>query len=384
MTGPTVEQRPMSGTETAYQQAIALARSRDLLGWSTTTEPSATAHLVLPDAALGRRDFGRYLFILANYLHAAGLVVHVTANKELIASLASHRFARMLLETDQIRLVSQQHANPDAGIVLHDGCIGKVPVGTLKEIILVRGRRLTMTPEAYDVLFPYMLHPKYYANGDVHRVERLRGGRRTYRLLFAGNVSDRYANPEIWTKYRKLDRVRTLQRLRSELSADEMTTMTGTGAEPGHSADPSQVTTRESRFVLIDTSNGCRIAKHRWLPTLSQCDFVLACPGVDMPLSHHLVEAMAVGAIPLTQCADFFDPPLQHGYECIAHDGHDVATAVRAALAMPAAEVLRMREHVLAHYERFLTPEAFARRVLRHPGRRLRLGLNFMPSVDRN
>jgi len=365
----------MSEIDTAAQESIAMARSRGLLGRAPSRGGTATAGIVLSDAALGTRDLGRYLFVLVNYLHAAGHDVYLSGNGELLASLATKRYARMLLETSQVRLLPERDQTQPFDVLLHDGSVGSVPDGTAKEVKLVRGRRLTQARHAYDVLFPYMLHPKYYATGEALNVGQLRNGQRTRRLLFAGNVSERYANPAINTKYGKLDRFRIVERLRADLSGDEMIVMSA--AE----ADRREQTTCGPRFTLIDTSTGDRIPKHRWLATLGQSDFFLACPGVDMPLSHNLVEAMSVGAIPVTQCADYFDPPLRHGYECMAHAGHDVAAAVRTVLAMPDTEILTMRAHVIAHYERYLTPAAFERRVLNHAAPRLRLGLNFMPAV---
>lgn len=368
----------MTATATAYDEAVALAQARGLLGWSSVADPQSCALVVLSDAALGRRDLGRYLFVLVRYLHEAGYCVHMSANRELTACLATERFARMLLETDALRLVEggDRDQAGRAALLLHDGCVHAPPRGTRKEIVLVTGRRLTTTPEAYDVLFPYMLHPKYYATGDVHRVDCLREHTRTIRLMFSGNFSPRYANPEIESRYGKRNRTQIIESLRSGLTDSEMLTVTEANADAliGSTPDP--------RFVFVDTSTGFRIAKDQWLATLGRCAFFLACPGVDMPLSHNLVEAMSVGAIPVTQCGDYFDPPLRHGQECFAHDGHDVVTAVRTVLAMDTGEISRMRDSVLAYYERYLTPQAFARRVLDSPEHRLRLGMNFMPTAN--
>ena len=89
-----------------------------------------------------------------------------------------------------------------------------------------------------------------------------------------------------------------------------------------------------------------------------------------MPLSHNLVEAMSVGCIPLTQYGDFFDPPLRDGVDCIAHGGTDIVDRARAVLAMDDARVETLRRNVIAYYERYLSVDAFIRRVLEHPGQR--------------
>ena len=135
----------------------------------------------------------------------------------------------------------------------------------------------------------------------------------------------------------------------------------------------------ENQFVFVDNVQGNRVAKSSWLRTLGRCRFFLACPGVDMPLSHNIVEAMSVGCIPLTQYGGFFDPPLRDGHECVAHHGDDVVERAQTVLTMDPAKIETLRENVVSYYERHLSVDAFRRRVLERPGQTVRVGMNFMP-----
>ena len=48
------------------------------------------------------------------------------------------------------------------------------------------------------------------------------------------------------------------------------------------------------------------------LNLLSLSCFKLNCPGVVMPLSHHLIEGIKVGSIPITNCNNLIFPNLNN------------------------------------------------------------------------
>src|SRR5205823_2507023 len=75
-------------------------------------------------------------------------------------------------------------------------------------------------------------------------------------------------------------------------------------------------------LVTVD-DRSLRISKHvlqglDYLRFIGACDFFLAPPGCAMPLSHNLIEAMSLGAIPILNYGDYLDPPLRDGVDCLA------------------------------------------------------------------
>ena len=50
---------------------------------------------------------------------------------------------------------------------------------------------------------------------------------------------------------------------------------------------------------------------------LSKSCFNLSCPGVVMPLSHHLIEGIKVGSIPITNCDELLNPNLNKKTLCL-------------------------------------------------------------------
>jgi hypothetical protein len=123
-----------------------------------------------------------------------------------------------------------------------------------------------------------------------------------------------------------------------------------------------------SRKCVITASSDVRIEFADWLGTLAQADFFLSPPGIVMPMCHNIVEAMAVGTIPITNYPEWMDPHLEPMKNCLAFDdGDDLIATLRRALAMSPEEIARMKANVIEYYERYLRPQTFVERVLASP-----------------
>lgn len=330
--------------------------------------------MLLADTTLVDRDLGRYLYVLVKYLALAGFEVTVRGAKDLHTRIVAQRWAGQLLEEPRVRIDGPVPGKPgETDIVVTDGADVAASLADLKTFQLIKGRRQTRQPGSYDVLFPYMLHPKYYANGSHLGVAQYRTKPRNVGLFFSGNYDERYRNPAILEKFGTLQRPMLLDLLFEGLHEEQLFR-----ASPDFDSELASGH-HERQFVFVDNQQGNRVAKRHWLETLGQCRFFLACPGVDMPLSHNLVEAMSVGCVPLTQYGDYFDPPLRDGVDCVAHSGSDIVDRARAVLSMDETQVALLRRNAVDYYEQHLSVDAFVRRVLEHPGQRVRIGMNFMP-----
>ncbi len=114
---------------------------------------------------------------------------------------------------------------------------------------------------------------------------------------------------------------------------------------------------------MVDTAR-VRIEQARWFEMLAASDFFLVCIGASMPLSHNIIESMALGITPVTSYTEFFDPPLEDGVTCIAFSDCDsLAGAVEKELSMPEGEIARMRGAVTAYYDAHLNPASFVARA---------------------
>jgi hypothetical protein len=97
-----------------------------------------------------------------------------------------------------------------------------------------------------------------------------------------------------------------------------------------------------------------------WLPNLSKVDFFICPPGYVMPMCHNVIEAMAVGAIPIINYPEWLNPTLKHMENCITfEDKNDLVKKIQYVLDMGEQQVARMRHNVIEYYENYLNPGKF-------------------------
>lgn len=92
---------------------------------------------------------------------------------------------------------------------------------------------------------------------------------------------------------------------------------------------------------------------------LAKFDFYFALPGVVMPFSHNIIEAMSVGCIPFIQqsYADMFSPPLiNHKQVLTFTDITDLQDKIKYLFALDSYKIAQMRNEVYAYYNNYLTP----------------------------
>jgi hypothetical protein len=115
---------------------------------------------------------------------------------------------------------------------------------------------------------------------------------------------------------------------------------------------------------VLTASSEVRIEPEDWLGTLAMADFFLSPPGIVMPMCHNIIEAMAVGTIPITNYPEWLDPHLVHMENCIVFDDReDLIAKLKMALEMAPQEIARLRSNVIDYYETHMRPDTFVRRV---------------------
>ena len=95
------------------------------------------------------------------------------------------------------------------------------------------------------------------------------------------------------------------------------------------------------------------------LNLLSQSCFNLNCPGVVMPLSHHIIEGIKVGSIPITSCNNLIFPNLDNENSLIYSNLDELKNKIYEALNMKEDETIFKRSKVQEFYKLNLSPESF-------------------------
>jgi hypothetical protein len=242
---------------------------------------------------------------------------------------------------------------------------GPTPVHATKVVRMVYEHRLCQSEE--DVEMPFFVHPYVGARIRLPHSYRIEDPRMA-RIFFGGNTTeDRYSKDSIGRTYRILTRRQVL---------DVATETVGEGIHRPTNAIEWLASGEAHPFVMFETQKG-GIPRDRWVDALASSDFFLACPGVDMPLCHNLIEAMAGGAVPILQYAAYLPTPLENGVNALTFDSADsLREAVKTALGMSPAEVVQLRSNVSAYYQKHLAPGCFARRLFGGSSTRINLLFN--------
>jgi hypothetical protein len=122
--------------------------------------------------------------------------------------------------------------------------------------------------------------------------------------------------------------------------------------------------------VSIDGRGGDRqgksfLSQDHYFEALRECDFVLSPPGICMPISHNLIEAMFCGAVPITNAGAFMAEPLSDGETCLEFkDVEGLVSVIKRVLAMDEGELAQMRNSVRDYYNRFLDSKAILENLI--------------------
>lgn len=122
----------------------------------------------------------------------------------------------------------------------------------------------------------------------------------------------------------------------------------------------------ENKIVIIDHKY-FSITMQNLRKTLSLYNFFIAYPGISMPFSHNIIEAMSVGTIPLIQadCAILFEPPLQHLENTVVFERiKDIDAIILFAFSMPENQKTTIRKNVLHYYNLHLSPTAVVENIV--------------------
>jgi hypothetical protein len=122
--------------------------------------------------------------------------------------------------------------------------------------------------------------------------------------------------------------------------------------------------------IVLADSGRARVPQEDWLKTIGSADFLFCPPGQIMPLCYNIVEALAVGTVPITNYPEWLTPPLREGVECLTFTtADDIHEQMDRAMNMPHRAVAKMRRAARKYYEDHLELKGcFERLMRRGPG----------------
>jgi glycosyltransferase involved in cell wall biosynthesis len=187
-------------------------------------------------------------------------------------------------------------------------------------------------------------------------LDALRDTNRKVRILFAGDLE---GYKRRWIRYpkQKLSRVEVISTIKERLGEQLRV------AKTPEELDEIRRSEYTGQFVIVD-NDGARVPWDQWVDVIAQADFFLCPPGIVMPMCHNIIEAMAIGTIPITNYPEWLSPRLEHMKNCIVFDGQDdLIEKINLAMAMTDAQKNEIRENAMQYYERHLKPQTFVKKV---------------------
>lgn len=206
------------------------------------------------------------------------------------------------------------------------------------------------------VITPFPLHPLHNTPDLDRRLQEYRSPRKNMKLFFSGDTKV-YSRNRIQYPKAKLPRLVVIDTILERMNDDVL--LVKEPSQLNDLRDASYV----NKCVIVDTSR-IWVDSDDWLGDLARTDFFLSPPGIVMPMCHNLVEAMAVGTIPVTNYPEWFDPDLRHMENCIVFDGRDdLIRKLKQAMSMDRKKLEKIRANVLDYYEAHLKHEVFIQQI---------------------
>lgn len=308
----------------------------------------------------------RYLFQLISFFIYGGCFVRYVTGKPKNC-LAPLEYARLVYTFKNFRIIQEPPPDCSDAILCTDRKNFLYLGRNWKRILLLNP---DISADRKDhkgaLMMPYPMHPIIYKRKQHEMLGRFRENERRVTILFSGNYGEGYVHFILPDQFGKMSRPEIMALLLA-------------------SGVPHIVNRREeidfflyrggyrNVCMLVNTKN-IYIDQKNWLDALSKSHFFLAPPGDIRPMCHNIIEAMAVGAIPITSYPEWFHPPLRHRKNCLVFtDKTDLFQKIEIAMGMDGSDIGEMRRQVIRYYAHYLSPESFVNRVQSAPGHRLEL-----------
>ena len=208
-----------------------------------------------------------------------------------------------------------------------------------------------------SIVMPYFMYPRIY-NSFYKKINILKKPDLNIRIFFSGSiVNEGYKNFK-WKKEpgKFPNRLQIIEKIFTEFKNDIFLIRSKKDLNNVNSCNKKIIFCLHDKMIkktsyILNFSDNFNL--------LSKSCFNLNCPGVVMPLCHHLIEGMKVGSIPITNCEKFLNPNLSSDNSLQYSDLNQIVDKINEALTMDEDKIMKMRTNVLNYYKENLSPYIF-------------------------
>ena len=208
-----------------------------------------------------------------------------------------------------------------------------------------------------EIIMPYFMYPRIY-NSFYKKINIIKKPDFNLRIFFSGSIVEEGYNNFHWKMEPKKfpNRIKIINRILEEFKSEIYLIKSKKDLK----------TIDFSKKKIIFCLHDKMIKKTSYIlnfkenfTLLSKSCFNLSCPGVVMPLCHHLIEGIKVGSIPITNCEKLLYPNLNND-NCLRYSSlEELIEKIDQALHMDNDRVQYMRSKVQEYYETNLSPKKF-------------------------
>ena len=208
-----------------------------------------------------------------------------------------------------------------------------------------------------NLIMPYFMYPRIY-NSFYKKINIIKKPNFNLRIFFSGSiVKEGYGNfywkndPEKFP-----NRVKIINNILKEFKSEIFL------INSRKDLKTSKLNKKKIIFCLHDKvikKTSYKLNFKENFNLLSQSCFNLNCPGVVMPLCHHLIEGIKVGSIPITNCEKLLIPNLNEEISLQYSNISELIQKFYEAMNMKDDQIIFMREKVQKYYRTNLSPDSF-------------------------
>jgi hypothetical protein len=200
---------------------------------------------------------------------------------------------------------------------------------------------------------PLSLVDTFYKFDYLKKERKVIRTERNIKLFFAGNFNEKHDNKYITQKFNCPTRFETYQYLQINFNLRNP-----------EKASFEDLMSEENEILIFDR-NIRNVPPQELVKFLNNSRFFLAFPGVVMPLCHNIIEAMAIGCIPVLNYNHLFSPKLTNDVNCLTYSSlDDLKNVIDNLNSIDETSLAAMRENVLEYYEEHLSIKSVVDNIL--------------------
>jgi hypothetical protein len=207
------------------------------------------------------------------------------------------------------------------------------------------------------LIMPYYMYPRIY-NSFYKKIHVKKNPNFKLRIFFSGSIVEEGYNNFKWSKEPNKfpNRIEVINRILKEFKNEIFLINSKKDLKSSEIFKKKIILCLHNKMIKKTTYT---LNFKENLDLLGDSCFNLSCPGVVMPLCHHLIEGIKVGSIPITNCEKLLSPCLTEENSLQYSNISQLIERFHEALVMKNDEVSFMREKVQDYYNANLSPENF-------------------------